>query len=76
MFFAFSIELDVKEDTQRMYYYDDEDYDDDQYIYSDDYSKEDDAGANFLQFPFVNPPKTSRPTTTTTGAPGSRSTSA
>ena len=49
-----------------MYYYDDEDYDDDQYIYSDDYSTEDDDGANFLQFPFVNPPKTSRPTTTTT----------
>ena len=66
MFFTSSIELDVKEDTQRMYYYDEEDYDDDQYIYSNDYLKEDDAAANFLQFPFANPPQTSRPTTTTT----------
>ena len=30
MLFTFSIELDVKEDTQRMYYYDDEDYEEEE----------------------------------------------
>ena len=68
--------LDIKEDTQRIFYYDDEDdYEEDDYDYDEDYSKDtlDDTTifkssdpTNYLQFPLVTPRKTTKTTTITT----------
>ena len=62
--------MDVKEDTQRIFYYDDEDdYDDDEYDYEEDYDKDaskDPTISNYLQFPLVTPRKTTKTTTITT----------
>ena len=68
--FYYSNNLDIKEDTQRIFYYDDEDdYDDDEYDYEEDYgngASKDPTISNYIQFPLVTPRKTTKTTTVTT----------
>ena len=80
--YYYSNNLEVNEDTQRIYYYDDEDeeYEDGDYNYKDAYSNDDEGVSDssgmskYLQFPLVTPSRTTTTTTTITTTTTTRKT--